>query len=53
MRKYWEWGGIKTTDKLTIAGFSVTFVSRGTKAAGCYPHVDQGETVDAISRTDI
>jgi hypothetical protein len=28
-RKYWEWGEIKITDKLTVAGFSVTFVSGG------------------------
>ena len=46
-------GGIKMTDKLPIAGFSVTFVRRGAAATGCYPLVDQGRAIDASNRTEI
>ena len=53
MRKYWEWGGIKTTDRLTIVGFSVTIVRMGAAATGCYPLMDQGKTVNASKRTEI
>ncbi len=46
-------GGIKTTDKLTVFRFSVTFVSRGMMAAGCYSPVDQAKAVNASNRTAI
>ena len=53
MRKYCEWGRMKTRDKLTVVRFSVTFVSRRAVAVGCYLLVDQGKTVDTSKRTEI